>query len=172
VQSLDPGDGGLGVAVNVSARQFEDEEFPSVVQDALANSGLAHQRLTLELTESILMVDAEKTEQVLRSLKDLGVRLALDDFGTGYSSLAYLKRFPLDELKIDRSFIQDIPDDAQDAAIVEAVLAIARSLNLSVTAEGIETVQQRSFLSERRCQDYQGYLFSRPVPLEAFTKLL
>jgi EAL domain-containing protein (putative c-di-GMP-specific phosphodiesterase class I) len=147
------------------------------VARALRETGLGPEWLELEVTESMLMqgVDAQGVDLTLDTLfklKDMGVRLAIDDFGTGYSSLAYLKRFPLDTLKIDRSFVKDLPRDAEDAAIAKAIIAMAHSLRLAVVAEGVETDQQLAFLRQHGCDLVQGFLFSRPVPAEEFAALL
>jgi len=154
----------LSVAVNVSACQLDDDALPDLVNQALSEGGLSADRLTLELTESMIMSDPEHSVRILQGLKTLGVRVSVDDFGTGYSSLAYLKRLPLDELKIDQSFVRDIPNDKDDMAIVSAVVALARSLDLFLVAEGVETDAQRDFLAALDCSAYQGFLFARPMP--------
>jgi diguanylate cyclase (GGDEF)-like protein len=159
------------VSVNLSARQFQDPGLLEVVRGALATSRLDPNRLKLEITESTVMRDAEAAAATLRELKSLGVQLAIDDFGTGYSSLGYLKRFPLDTLKIDRSFVSGLGHDAQDTAIVRSVLALAKSLGLTVTAEGIETTTQHAQLAQMECDRGQGYLFARPLPPEALEEL-
>ena len=157
----------LRLAVNLSARQLRQGEIVETVIAALADTGLPAAQLELELTESMLM-DGETHANTLRRLSDLGVQLAIDDFGTGYSSLSYLKRFYVDTLKIDRSFIRDTPDDPEDCAITTAVIALGRSLNLRVVAEGVETRAQMEFLRERGCDEMQGYLLSRPLSADAF----
>ena len=162
----------LVVAVNISAVQFRQANLAALVQEALAASGLSPCWLELELTESMLMEDGERHTQTLAQLKAMGIRLALDDFGTGYSSLAYLKRFSLDKLKIDRSFIRDLPQDAEDAAITTAIIGMARDLGLETLAEGVETEQQWSFLAERGCAQMQGFLRARPMPADEITALL
>ncbi len=160
------------VAVNVSARQFREQHFEELVDSSLVASGIEPQLLELELTESILMSDSESAVETLRKIKARGIRLALDDFGTGYSSLSYLKRFPLDSLKIDRSFIRDVTTNSDDASIVLAIINLARSLELEVTAEGVETQDQLSFLRHHGCDEAQGYLLARPMPVEAITRVL
>jgi diguanylate cyclase (GGDEF)-like protein len=160
------------VAVNLSARQFQEGGLVPVVQRALARSGLAASQLELEITESILMQQTERTLQALNEFEAFGVKLAIDDFGTGYSSLGYLKRFPVSTLKIDRSFLRDVSRDEDDRAIVAAVMAMARSLALTVTAEGVENTEQVAFLRLHGCDQAQGYLYSRPVPAAEFEQLL
>jgi EAL domain-containing protein (putative c-di-GMP-specific phosphodiesterase class I) len=120
----------------------------------------------------MIMHNAERAVKILSTIKALGVRLAIDDFGTGYSSLAHLKRFPIDTLKVDRSFIREIPSDAEDRAIAEAIIAMGKTLSLTVVAEGVETPEQQAFLSERACDEMQGYIFSTPVPPDDFAALL
>jgi diguanylate cyclase (GGDEF)-like protein len=160
------------IAVNVSMVEFRDKDFLAGVRAILNDTGLDPRHLELELTESGLMQDTETTATVLRALKDLGVRLAIDDFGTGYSSLSYLRRFPIDTLKIDQSFVQDIDSDTEEAVLVNAIIAIGKSLKLGVVAEGIETGPQLAFLQAQHCTEGQGYYFSRPVAAEAFATLL
>ena len=160
-----PATRGWTLAVNVSARQFQDAGFVPSVQRALARSGADPHRLRLELTESMLHTDLDETRARVAALQRLGVRFALDDFGTGYSSLAYLKRLPLDQLKIDKSFVADITTDPNDAAIARTIVSLARSLKLRVVAEGVETEGQFAFLRRIGCQGFQGYLFSAPRPL-------
>ncbi|MEQ1592680.1 MAG: EAL domain-containing protein [Thiobacillaceae bacterium] len=162
----------LSVSVNVSSLQFRRGDMPAVIQDALQASGLPAASLVIELTESLLMENAQTNIDMLRAIKALGVRLSMDDFGTGYSSLSYLKLFPLDELKIDQIFVRNLPDDTGNAAIVGAVIAMARGLGLTVTAEGVETPAQMSFLKMHGCDLFQGFLFSRALPLPEFTALL
>jgi diguanylate cyclase (GGDEF)-like protein/PAS domain S-box-containing protein len=153
----------LRVAVNLSPLQFRDPDLVDVVREALAASGLAPHLLELEITESALMEDTSGTFATLSALHDLGVRVALDDFGTGYSSMGYLKRMPLSNLKIDRSFVDGLPHDADDYAIVRAILSLAKSLGLKVTAEGVETPEQARTLTKMACDVLQGYHFSKPV---------
>jgi diguanylate cyclase (GGDEF)-like protein/PAS domain S-box-containing protein len=160
------------VSVNVSARQIVDADFVADVRSALAAAGLAAEHLTLELTESILILDSERTDLVVAALKGLGVRLAIDDFGTGHSSLSYARRFPVDELKIDRSFIDGLGRSREDAAIVTAAIAFARALRLDVTAEGVETPDQAIRLRALGCDRAQGYLFARPMDEAALAAIL
>lgn len=162
----------INVAVNLSARQFRDADIVKEVVRALDESGLAPQLLELELTESMLMHDVKRVLHTLAALKETGIRLAVDDFGTGYSSLSYLKRFPLDYLKVDRSFINDIARDQNDAAIVRAIIAMAHGIGVKVIAEGVETADQLAFLLEQDCDEIQGYYFSKPLTEEAMTALL
>ncbi|MBI2307308.1 MAG: EAL domain-containing protein [Rhodocyclales bacterium] len=163
---LDSGLPAFYVAVNLSAKQMEQPNLREIVLSALAQSGLPPEALVLEITESVLMERAREPVGILDELRSLGIRLSIDDFGTGYSSLAYLKHLPADNLKIDRSFIQDIPDDADTVSIVTGIIALAHSLRMKVTAEGVETVLQRDVLLSLGCDSLQGYLFSKPVPAE------
>ena len=158
----------LLLTVNLSAQQFQQPGLIEQLRALLADTGLPATSLELEITESALMQQGQDAVAMLMALKDLGVRLAIDDFGTGYSSLAYLKRFPLDKLKIDQSFVRDIPNDPGDMGITAAIIALARTLRLEALAEGVETAEQLAFLREQGCDTYQGYLFSRPVPAEEF----
>jgi diguanylate cyclase (GGDEF)-like protein len=148
------------VAVNLSPRQFAEESLLDDIKSALAESGLEGSDLELEITESMVMNDPEQAVNTLRRLKDLGIRVAIDDFGTGYSSLAYLKRFPIDSVKVDRSFVEDIPQDVDSIAIAQAIIAMAHSLRLRVVAEGVESEAQVSFLRGEGCDEIQGYYFS------------
>jgi diguanylate cyclase (GGDEF)-like protein len=163
---LDDGLPPVTLAVNVSGQHFARNQLLETVRTILSQSGLEPEFLALELTEGVLMDHTEKTINTLLSLKEMGVRLAIDDFGTGFSSLSYLKRFPLDVLKIDRSFINDVTSDPDDAAITLATIEIAHTLKLQVIAEGVETPEQLEFLIENGCDLYQGHLFSHPVPAE------
>ena len=173
-QALRQADGiDLPMAVNLSAPQFRRAGLVEAVAGALERSGLPPYLLELELTESILLQDVENTLNTVRQIKALGVRLSIDDFGTGYSSLSYLKRFAVDRLKIDRSFVRELNTDPDNAAIVRAVIQLARSLRLGIVAEGVETGAQLAFLREEGCQDVQGSLFSRPLApadLKAFLR--
>ena len=162
----------LRVAVNVSIRQLREADFIDTVRSALEKSGLPPESLIVELTENMLMDDAERNVLNLRELKALGVRLSIDDFGTGYSSLAYLQRFPLDQLKIDRSFVAEIKGVDSHAPIVRAIVSLAHDLGLSVVAEGIETHHQLAHVRAYGCEEYQGYFCSRPIPAEEFEALL
>ena len=158
----------LTVAVNVSARQFHHRDFVDQVIGVLTRTGANPQRLKLELTESMLVSNVNDIIAKMSALKSRGVGFSLDDFGTGYSSLTYLKRLPLDQLKIDQGFVRDILIDPNDAAIARTIVALAESLGLAVIAEGVETEAQRNALARQGCHAYQGYLFSRPLPLKQF----
>jgi diguanylate cyclase (GGDEF)-like protein/PAS domain S-box-containing protein len=162
----------LSIAVNVSAMEFRDSGFVEHVRTILSDTGLEARYLELELTEGVLMEDAESAASVLRELKKMGVQLAVDDFGTGYSSLSYLRQFPIDVLKIDRSFVQQISADPEDSTIVSAIINMGKSLKHLVVAEGIETQQQRAYLQTQHCAEGQGYLFSRPMAAAQFAQLL
>src|SRR6266853_1414034 len=162
----------MRVAVNLSARQFTQKTLVSDVARTIAQSGLTPDCLELEITESLVMHNPEGAAETLHKLRAMGISLSIDDFGTGYSSLAYLKRFPLDCIKIDRSFIKDIPTEADDMAITKGVIALGHSLRLKVVAEGVETVEQRDFLRSNDCDEMQGFLFSKPLPAEEVTALL
>ena len=166
------GYGGLRVAVNLSARQFGAQDLAASIIAVLEESGLAADSLDIELTESSLMADVDAAVASMRALKAIGVRLSIDDFGTGYSSLSYLKRFPIDVLKIDKSFVRDVMSDPGDAAIVASVISLAHQLKMHVIAEGVETAGQLDFLRRHGCDDMQGYLFSEPVPAAAFERML
>jgi EAL domain-containing protein (putative c-di-GMP-specific phosphodiesterase class I) len=158
----------LTVSVNVSAVQFQQPGFVDGVAEVLREAGLPPQWLELELTESILIQDAKDAMQRLQALSQLGVKLAIDDFGTGYSSLAYLKRFPIQRLKIDRTFISGLPLEESDAAIVQAIVQMGHALRLEIVAEGVENDAQREFLQQAGCGLYQGYLFAPALDVAAF----
>ena len=160
------------VAVNLSPLQLKDPDLMRTVQDALARSGLPAERLELEVTESAVMEDSSTTLATLNALRSHGVRIALDDFGTGYSSMSYLKRLPLNNLKVDRSFVRGLPSDEENRAIVRAILSLGASLGLAVTAEGVETIEQANALREMACGVVQGFYFSRPVPAREIPALL
>jgi EAL domain-containing protein (putative c-di-GMP-specific phosphodiesterase class I) len=169
---LDAGVLAVPMAVNISSLEFRSDQFSQGVQAALKNSCLDSGYLELELTETVLMRNAESTAYALGQLKAIGVRLAVDDFGTGYSSLSYLTRFPIDALKLDQSFVRDITADSDDAIVVSAVISMGKSLKHRVIAEGVETLEQLAFLQARGCDEGQGYYFSRPVVAQQFAKLL
>ncbi|KRB93151.1 hypothetical protein ASE07_14200 [Noviherbaspirillum sp. Root189] len=158
----------LTLAVNVSARQFHQPEFVSDVLDIVRRSGANPEMLKLELTETVLVKDIEDAVTKISALKEHGIRFSLDDFGTGYSSLSYLRYLPLEQLKLDRSFIGRIPDNATDAAIVQAIITMGHNLGLTIVAEGVETEPQLEFLSRNGCNAYQGFLFSKPVVIDEF----
>lgn len=162
----------LRVAVNLSVKQLLQKDFAGTVESTLAASGLPADCLELEITESTLMENANDTLEALHRLRDLGVRLSIDDFGTGYSSLSYLKRFPVDIIKIDRSFVNDTPNDADDAAIVTGIIALAHSLRLEVVAEGVENEAQLLFLRDQSCDILQGYYLSKPIPADKFEQFI
>lgn len=162
----------ISLAVNLSAQQFRDEMLPHTIAEALGRSGLPPAYLELEITESMIMQNAESAVEILQRFRDMGTHVSIDDFGTGYSSLGYLKRFPIDSLKVDRSFIRDVPQDQDDVAITQAIIAMAHSMNLQVVAEGVELQEQLNFLRGQGCDQIQGYLISAPVPAEAFARLL
>ncbi|CAN5267785.1 hypothetical protein BH11PSE11_BH11PSE11_27960 [soil metagenome] len=161
----------IRVAVNLSVRQLDDKEFLNDLKDMLVTTGLPADLLQLEITESMVMHNAEQAVSIMSELRSMGIRLDIDDFGTGYSSLAYLKRFPVYSLKIDRSFIQDVPNDPNDTAITLAIIAMGHTLGLRVVAEGVETAEQMESLRQFGCDEMQGFYFSRPITLEAFLDL-
>jgi diguanylate cyclase (GGDEF)-like protein len=156
----------LAMSVNISARQFRSDLLVATVAEALRSSGLPPRFLEVELTESLLVDNAENALNVMSRLKALGVMVSIDDFGTGYSSLGYLRRFPIDLLKVDRTFIQDLASNPKDAAIVDAISALAKSLGIGLVAEGVEDAHQAEFMRARYCTELQGFLFSRPLPAE------
>jgi EAL domain-containing protein (putative c-di-GMP-specific phosphodiesterase class I) len=158
----------LTLAVNVSAKQFNREDFIEQIKRILDKTAINPQRLKLEITESIILVNVEQIIETMNALRELGISFSMDDFGTGYSSLSYLQRLPLSQLKIDQSFVRDLTIDSNDAAIIRTILALGKSLNISVIAEGVETEQQRDYLASVGCQFFQGYLFGKPELLSVF----
>jgi EAL domain-containing protein (putative c-di-GMP-specific phosphodiesterase class I) len=162
----------LRISVNLSASQFREVGLVDSIRRALDDVGLAARYLEVELTESAVMSDPEQSVAILEQLSAMGVLVSVDDFGTGYSSMSYLRRFPIDKLKIDRVFINEIASRAEDASIVRAIVSLAHSLNLKVVAEGVETPAQLDFLKAAGCDEYQGYHYSRPLPAEQFQRLI
>jgi len=161
----------LQIAVNVSPIQLRQRDFVQSVKKALDETGLLAEFLELELTEGII-VSTPEVVGVLRELKEMGLALAIDDFGTGHSNLSYLRQFPVHKLKIDRSFLRDVPMNRDNTAITSTIIGVARSLDLKVIAEGVETEEQLAFLRSHRCDEFQGYYFSRPLPVDEFTAAL
>jgi len=162
----------LKLAVNVSAKQFEQKDFVAQVLEVIEQTGADPTKLKLELTESLLVDSVESTIAKMNELRTSGVLFSLDDFGTGFSSLSSLKRLPLDQLTIDQSFVRDMMNDPNDAAIVRMVIALGQSMGIAVIAEGVETEEQKNYLAVHGCSHFQGYLFSKPVPADEFEKLL
>lgn len=162
----------IQMSVNISPLQFRDPEFQETIRAAIASTGLPASQLEIEITESTLMEDATRTLELMNSLREHGIHIALDDFGTGYSSLQYLKQLPLNKLKVDRAFVCDMPDSKADEAIVRAVVSLARTLDMRVTAEGVETAEQRALLAELGCHLIQGFHFSKPVSFDMVATLL
>jgi EAL domain-containing protein (putative c-di-GMP-specific phosphodiesterase class I) len=154
--------------VNLSPRQFADANLLSDIRAALRKSGLEPHLLELEITESMVMQSPQQAKLLLAALKKLGVHLSIDDFGTGYSSMSLIKQFPIDTLKVDRSFVRDVPSDANDCAITKTVIALGKALDLTVIAEGVETKAQESFLRDQACDQIQGFLFAKPLAGEEF----
>jgi EAL domain-containing protein (putative c-di-GMP-specific phosphodiesterase class I) len=160
------------VALNLSGRQLQQSDLERRIRRIVAAAAIDPRLLELEITESVLMRNPEQAARLLRQLKEMGMRLSVDDFGTGYSSLAYLKSFPLDTLKIDRSFVKDVISSSDDAAIVQAIVALAKSLKLATVAEGVESVSQLALLTAVGCDEYQGYYFSAPLVADKIASLL
>ncbi len=169
---LNQGYSSMVMAVNVSARQFRQVDFVEMVYDILDETGLPPELLEIEVTEGVLMEDTQGSASTLEALKQRGIRIAIDDFGTGYSSLSYLQRYPIDTLKIDRAFVQDIENNSEGVAITTTIIALAHNLRLHIVAEGVETNEQLEFLTALGCQDIQGFLFSKPLAYEDFCDLL
>jgi EAL domain-containing protein (putative c-di-GMP-specific phosphodiesterase class I) len=160
----------ISISINVSALQLKSDDFVHEVKSAIESFEINPKYLELELTESAIMHNSEESMKILHSLRSLGVKLVIDDFGTGYSSLSYLKRFPLDTLKVDKSFVSDIPYDRDDTAITKVIVEMGHILNFDIVAEGVETQEQLEFLQSIGCDIYQGYLESRPVSVSEFEK--
>ena len=163
---------GLALSINVSANQFRQVDFVEQVKATIEQYDVPPEQLKLELTESMLLENIEETIVTMNALHDIGVKLSLDDFGTGYSSLQYLKRLPLDQIKIDQSFVRDISFDSSDKAIVDTIIIMASNLNMEIIAEGVATKEQRQLLHDSGCVNYQGYLFGKPVSVEEFEEQL
>ncbi|MET1028768.1 MAG: GGDEF domain-containing phosphodiesterase, partial [Dongiaceae bacterium] len=162
----------LCMAVNLSPRQFADDNLLRDIADALAESGMDPNLLELEITEGMLMHDVDKAMKTLTALRDMGIQLAIDDFGTGYSSLSQLKRFPVNTIKVDRSFVRDLETNADDRGITQAIIAMGKTLSLTVIAEGVETEGQLDFLRQNHCDEFQGFYFSKAVPADEFAALM
>ena len=162
----------LSMVINVSPRQFSDESLLSDIDQALADSGMDAKQLQIEITESMVMLNVERAIGVLDEIQSRGVRLAIDDFGTGYSSMSMMKRFPIDTIKIDRSFVRDLPRNSEDKAIAEAIIGMGKALGLTIVAEGVETAEQDDFLRKNYCDEIQGFLFSKPVTADKIAELV
>src|SRR5450631_3234262 len=162
----------VSMAVNLSPRQFVDEHLLQDIDEALAASGMSAVLLQLEVTESMVMRNVSRAVKVLDAIQRRGIRLAIDDFGTGYSSMSLMKQFPIDTIKIDRSFVRDLPDDPEDKAIAQAIISMGKALGLTVVAEGVETAEQQTFLRDHACDEMQGFLFSKPLPPQQVAELL
>lgn len=156
------------IAINISAIQLEEENFVAIVEHICKDMLVTPFEIELEITESYIMKNPKKSIKTLQNLADLGFHISIDDFGTGYSSLSYLKQLPVHKLKIDRSFVKDLPEDKEDQAISKTIIALAKNLELEVLAEGVETIEQHKFLEENLCDSAQGYLFSKPIDSESF----
>jgi EAL domain-containing protein (putative c-di-GMP-specific phosphodiesterase class I) len=162
----------VSMAVNLSPRQFADAHLLRDVDEALAASGMSPVLLQLEVTESMVMRNVARAVRVLDAIQNRGIRLAIDDFGTGYSSMSLMKQLPIDTIKIDRSFVRDLPRDSEDQAIAQAIISMGKALGMTIVAEGVETVEQEAFLRDRDCDEMQGYLFSKPLPPRELADLL
>jgi EAL domain-containing protein (putative c-di-GMP-specific phosphodiesterase class I) len=160
------------MAVNLSPRQFADPNLLQDIDEALLASGMSAVLLQLEVTESMVMRNVARAIRVLDAIQSRGIRIAIDDFGTGHSSMSLMKQFPIDTIKIDRSFVRDLAEDPEDQAIAQAIISMGKALGMTVVAEGVETVEQQTFLREQGCDEMQGYLVSKPVPARAFAELL
>jgi EAL domain-containing protein (putative c-di-GMP-specific phosphodiesterase class I) len=162
----------ISVAVNLSPRQFSDENLLPVIDEVLKETRMSPTLLQLEVTESMVMTNVDRAVKLLKAIKSRGIGLAIDDFGTGYSSMSLMKRFPVDTIKIDRSFVRELPEDSEDKAISQAIINLGKALGLTIVAEGVETVEQETFLRQQGCDEMQGYLFSKPVPPAQIPDLL
>jgi EAL domain-containing protein (putative c-di-GMP-specific phosphodiesterase class I) len=162
----------IRVAVNISPQVFKQRDLPEMIATVLEKTQLDPALLEIEITESLMLNNVEGTIRILKQVREMGVSISIDDFGTGYSSFSYLKQLPVHAIKIDRSFIKDLPNNPEDIAIVKAIIATSHSLSLGIIAEGVETVEQREFLSWHNCDEFQGYLFSKPLCAEEMQTLL
>jgi EAL domain-containing protein (putative c-di-GMP-specific phosphodiesterase class I) len=162
----------VSMAVNLSPRQFVDESLLQDIDDALTASGMPPALLQLEVTESMVMLNIPRAVKLLDAIQSRGIRLAIDDFGTGYSSMSLMKQFPIDTIKIDRSFVRDLPDDSEDQAIARAIISMGKALGMTVIAEGVETTEQETFLRDHACDEMQGFLFSKAVLPDELADLL
>jgi len=160
------------LAINLAIKQIEEDDFIEFIKNLLGAEDCLYKNIEFEVTESQIMNNPDDSIKVLQEISDLGISISIDDFGTGYSSLAYLKKLPIDKLKIDRSFIKDLPQDAEDVAITKTIISLCENLNLKVIAEGVETNEQKKFVIENGCEFIQGYLYSRPLPTEEMTQFL
>jgi len=167
-QGLNPG----VLTMNLAMKQLKEKDFVSVFENLLVETECKAQWIELEVTESQIMANPEEAIKILQEISNFGIELAVDDFGTGYSSLAYLKRLPINKLKIDQAFVKGLPHDEEDVAIAKAVIALAKSLNLKIIAEGVETKEQKEFIVEHGCENIQGYLYSKPLPVSEMQTLL
>ncbi|PKL15209.1 MAG: hypothetical protein CVV50_00830, partial [Spirochaetae bacterium HGW-Spirochaetae-6] len=166
----DAGHPELSISVNLSVKQFRQENVVEMIREVLEHTGLGAKYLTLEITESIIILNSERAKDTLSRLKNLGVNIAIDDFGTGYSSLSYLKNFPVDKLKIDKSFVKDIPAKNEDVAIIDTIITLGHNLKIKVIAEGVETLPQLELLQKLGCDEVQGYYYSVPLPAQDFAE--
>jgi EAL domain-containing protein (putative c-di-GMP-specific phosphodiesterase class I) len=162
----------VSMAINLSPRQFADEHLLRDIDEALAASGMSPVLLQIEVTESMVMRNVARAVHVLDAIQSRGIRLAIDDFGTGYSSMSLMKQFPIDTIKIDRSFVRDLPHDSEDQAIAQAIISMGKALGMTIIAEGVETLEQEAFLRDHDCDEMQGYLFSKPLPAKELGHLL
>src|SRR5205085_7764526 len=162
----------VSMAVNLSPRQFADPQLLQDIDEALLASGMSAVLLQLEVTESMVMRNVSRAVKVLDAIQSRGIRLAIDDFGTGYSSMSLMKQFPIDTIKIDRSFVRDLPKDSEDQAIAQAIISMGKALGMTVIAEGVETVEQQAFLRNHACDEMPGYLFSKALPAKHMADLL
>ena len=162
----------VSMAVNLSPRQFADDHLLQDIDEALAASGLSPELLQLEITESMVMRNVSRAIKVLDAIQSRGIRLAIDDFGTVYSSMSLMKQFPIDTIKIDRSFVRDLQEDSEDQAIAQAIISMGKALGMTIIAEGVETTEQETFLRDHSCDEMQGFLFSKAVPPQQLADLL
>jgi diguanylate cyclase (GGDEF)-like protein len=162
----------VSMAVNLSRRQFIDQSLLDDIDDALASCGMSPAMLQIEVTESMMMQNVARAAKIMNAIQGRGIRLAVDDFGTGYSSMSLMKQFPIDTLKIDRSFVKDLPDDAEDKAIAQAIISMGKAMGMTLVAEGVETTEQQRFLRDHGCDEMQGWLFSKPLPPDTMAELL